>query len=442
MTSIYEELYQQKLRSAEDCAKLVQDGDGITAPLGNGQPEAFMNAIAKRVRANELKDIYYTAGIDAKWLDILSPDIQDRMTLNSSFVGIAVRHGVHNGTYTYMSNRLGQAIRIIADLIPYVKKSIVTAVVSPMDEHGYFSSGSHADLSWGAWRSGNFRDLILEVNENMPTTYGNNHFHISEVTALTEHNCPLVELPHIPMTKEDEIMGQMIAERVSDGACIQIGIGGIPNAVAKYLSDKKDLGVHSEMLTDSMVDLYKAGVITCAKKNYNKNKMIGSFAMGSKKLYDFIDQNPLVEMHCTSYVNDPFIIGMNDNLISVNATLEVDLTGQCCSESIGSKQYSGVGGQLDFIQGAWRSKGGQSFLTLYSTFTDKEGKMHSRINPILTPGAVVTTPRSEVENIVTEHGIATIKGCDMRTRAKSLIAIAHPDFRDQLTFEAKKMHLI
>lgn len=442
MTSKYEVLYRQKLRSADDCALLVQDGDGITAPLGNGQPEAFMNAVAKRVRANELKDIYYTAGIDTKWLDILSPDIQDRMTLNSSFVGVAVRQGVHNGIYTYMSNRLGQAVRITTELIPYVKKSIVTAVVSPMDEHGFFSSGSHADLSWGAWRSGNFRDLILEVNENMPTTYGNHHYHISEVTALTEHSTPLVELPNIPVNKDDEIIGQMIADRVPNGACIQIGIGGVPNAVAKYLNNKKDLGVHSEMITDSMVDLYEAGVITCAKKNFHKNTMIGSFAMGSKKLYDFIDKNPFVEMYSADYVNDPYIIGKNDNLISVNATLEVDLTGQCCSESIGYKQYSAVGGQLDFIQGAWRSKGGQSYLTLYSTFTDKDGKMHSRINPILTPGAVVTTPRSEVDNIVTEYGIASLKGCDMSYRAKALIAIAHPDFRDQLTFEAKKMHLI
>ncbi len=442
MRQKWQELYRQKTCSADECAKLVQDGDAITAPLGNGQPEAFMNAVAKRVRENELRDIFYTAGIDVKWLDILSPDIQDRMTLNSGFVGVAVRQGVQHGIYTYMSNRLGHSIEIMCNRLPHINKSVVTAVVSPMDEQGYFSSGSHADLSWGAWRSGKFRDLILEVNEHMPRTFGNNHFHISEVTALNEFHRPLVELPDIPMTKEDEVIGQLIAERVPNGACVQIGIGGMPNAVAKYLADKKELGVHSEMLTDSMVELYNNGVITGSRKNYHQNKMIGSFALGSKKLYDFIDNNPFVEMHCCSYVNDPYVIGMNDNLISVNATLEVDLTGQCCSESIGSKQYSGVGGQLDFVQGAWRSKGGQSFLTLYSTFTDKEGTMHSRIAPLLTPGAVVSTPRSEVDNIVTEYGIASIKGCEMRTRAKALIGIAHPDFRDQLTFEAKKLHLI
>jgi 4-hydroxybutyrate CoA-transferase len=312
----WEELYRQKLGSADDCAKLVQNDDGIYAPLGNGQPSAIMNAVAKRVRANDLRDIIYTGGVDVKAMGTLSPDIQDRMQMNSGFVGVAVRQGCQMGLYTYTSNRLGHSIEIICDLTPHVPKSVIAAVVSPMDEHGFFSSGSHADLGWGSWKSGKFRDLILEVNENMPNTYGNNHFHISEVSALVENHTPLVELPVEPMSKEDEMIGQYIADRVPDGACIQIGIGGMPNAVAKYLHGKKDLGVHSEMLTDSMVDLYYDGVITCAKKNFNRFKMIGSFALGSKKLYDFIKNNPFVEMHCTSYVNEPYNIGLNDNLVS------------------------------------------------------------------------------------------------------------------------------
>jgi len=440
--SRWEEMYRQKLSSADECAKLVQDGDGIYAPLGNGQPSAIMNAIAKRVRENDLKGIIYTGGVDVKPIGTLAPDIQDRMQMNSGFVGIAVRQGCQMGLYTYTSNRLGHSVDIIVDLTPHVPKSVITAVVSPMDEHGFFSSGSHADLAWGSWKSGKFRNLILEVNEHMPRTWGNNHFHISEVSALTELNVPLVELPEEPINSRDEAIGQLIADRVPDGACIQIGIGGMPNAVAKHLMDKKDLGVHSEMLTDSMVDLYEAGVITCARKNYNRFKMIGSFALGSKKLYDFINNNPFVEMHCTSVVNEPYYIGLNDNLVSVNATLEVDLTGQCCSESMGYKQYSGVGGQLDFVQGAWRSKGGQSFLGLYSTYTDKEGKMYSNIKPMLTPGAIVTTARSEVDCIVTEYGIAKLKGNEIRKNVQSLIAIAHPDFRDELTFAARQMNYI
>jgi len=229
---------------------------------------------------------------------------------------------------------------------------------------------------------------------------------------------------------------------VTDGACVQIGIGGMPNAVAKYLTDKNDLGVHSEMLADSMVDLFNAGVITGARKNINRNKMVACFALGSKNLYDFINNNPFVEIHCSTYVNDPYIIGLNDNVVSVNATLEVDLTGQCCSESIGTMQYSGTGGPVDFIRGAWRSKGGKAFLALYSTFTDKQGKEHSRIQPTLTPGSVVTTPRYEVDYLVTEYGMVKLKGDEMRTRVQKIISIAHPAFRDELTFEARKRNLI
>lgn len=442
MKNRWQEMYQQKLRSADECAKLVQDGDGVIASIGNGQPEIFLNSIGKRIRANELKDIFYTGGVDVKFNDLLSPDIQDRFNYNSGFVGDAVRMGVNKGLYTFSSNRMGDSVRVLSYRMPHVPKAIVTTVVSSMDEHGYFSSGTHADLCWGAWRSGNFRDLILEVNENMPQSFGNNHFHISEVTALVENNTPMVESPAIPMNEKDEMIGKLIAERVPNGACIQIGIGGMPNAVAKYLTDKNDLGVHSEMLADSMVDLFNAGVITGAKKNINRNKMVASFALGSQHLYDFINHNPVVEIQCSSYVNDPYTIGLNDNVVSVNATLEIDLTGQCCSESIGRMQYSGVGGQVDFIRGAWRSKGGQAFLALYSTFTDKEGQEHSRINPTLMPGSIVTTPRYEVDNLVTEYGVIQLKGDEMRTRVKKIISIAHPEFRDQLTFEAKKMNLL
>ncbi len=442
MDKKWQDMYKQKHRSVEECAELIQDGDGITAPLGNGQPAAIMTAAANRIRANKLRGIYYLAGADIKPCGILAPDIQDRMTLISGFAGPAVRSGINAGIYSIMSDRLGQCEEMLVNETPQIKTSVVAAVVSPMDEHGFFSSGINADLACGAWRRGGFRELILEVNEYMPRSYGNNHYHISEVTALCENHQPLVEIPDIPSSKEDEAIGQYIAERVPDGACIQIGIGGMPNAVAKFLHDKKDLGVHTEMLTDSMVDLYYNGVITCAKKTFHKNKMTSSFAMGTKKLYDFINTNPFVELYPASYVNDPYNIGLNDNMVSVNATLEVDLTGQCASESIGPIQYSGAGGQLDFVQGCYRSKGGQSFIGLYSTYTDKEGKRHSSIKPMLTPGAVVTTPRSDIDNIVTEYGVAHLKGDELRNRAKMLISIAHPDFRDELTFYAKKMNWI
>ncbi len=442
MNQKYQEMYRQKLCSADNCAKLLRDGDAIFFPLANGAPAVIGNAMGKRIREEGLKGLLLSSGVDVKWMDLFSPDLKDQIIIDCGFVGVVTRQGVQNGLYSFAAGRLGQSIDVTSDELPGVTRGVVACVVSPMDEHGWFSTGTNTDVGWGAWKTGKFRELVVEVNENMPRTFGNNHFHISEVSAVVENHQPLVELPAIPVSKEDEMIGQYIAELIEDGSCIQIGIGGVPNAVAKYLKDKKDLGVHSEMLTDSMVDLYNDGVITCAKKNFNRFKIIGSFALGSKKLYDFINNNPLVEMHCASWVNDPYYIGLNDNLVSVNATLEVDLTGQAASESISYKQYSGTGGQLDFIQGAWRSQGGKSFLTLYSTYTDKGGKMHSSIKPSLTPGTFVTASRTEVDNIVTEYGVAHIKGWHIRQRVKNLISIAHPDFRDELTFEARKMNLI
>jgi len=311
-----------------------------------------------------------------------------------------------------------------------------------MDKHGFFSTGCNVDWGWETAKTANPRHIIVEVNENMPRTYGNNQLHISEVSAVVENHIPLVEVPPIPTNDRDEKIGRFIADMIEDGSCLQLGIGGMPNAIANFLMDKKDLGIHSEMLTDSMVDLYNAGVVTCQKKNFMPYKWIGSFAMGSRKLYDFIDENPLVEMHSTRFVNDPYIIGKNDKLISVNATMEVDLTGQCASESIGTMQYTGTGGQLDFVQGAWRSKGGKSFLTLYSTYTTKEGEIKSKIVPSLSPGIFTTVSRTDVQYIVTEYGVAFLKGQNLRTRVKELVSIAHPDFRDWLMYEARKQTFI
>lgn len=438
----WEEMYRQKLFSADDCVKLLRDGDAILVPLANGAPPAIGNAIGKRLREDGLKDLLYVGGVDIKWMDCFSPELKDQITIDSGYVSAATRYGIQEGWYTYSPNRLGQSIDIATDHMPGITRGAVACVVSPMDEHGFFSTGCSVDIGWGCAKTGVFRHIIVEVNEQMPRTFGNNHLHISEVSAVVENTVPLVELPEIPVSEKDELIGHYIADMIEDGSCIQIGIGGMPNAVARFLKDKKDLGVHSEMLTDSMVDLYYDGVITCSRKNYNRHKIIGSFALGSRKLYDFINNNPMVEMHCTSYVNDPYIIGLNDKLVSVNGTVEVDITGQAGSESIGFTQYSGTGGQLDFIQGAWRSRGGQSFLTLYSTYTDKQGIMHSKITPAMSPGMFVTTSRTEVDNIVTEYGVAHMKGWDVRTRVKNMISIAHPDFRDWLTFEARKMKLI
>lgn len=439
MVERWKEMYKQKLMAAEEAAKLLVDGDTVVAPLSNGQPLGLVNAVAKRVLNDELKDITYISGVDVRWFDLYQPELVGKVLIDTGFLGPATRWGIGQGIFTYTPVRLGETV----DMVNTCRNvTIVALVVSPMDKHGFFSTGCNVDLGWEAAKTGKPRHIIVEVNENMPRTFGTNHLHISEVSAVIENTIPLVELPEIPITKEDELIGGYIADLIDDGACLQIGIGGTPNAVANGLRTRKDLGVHTEMLTDTMVDLYYEGVITCARKNFNRFKWIGSFALGTKKLYEFIDENPLVEMHSTKYVNDPYIIGLNDNMVSINGTLQVDLTGQCASESIGPTQYSGTGGQLDFVQGCWRSKNGKSFLTTYSTYTTKDGELKSRIVPILGPGQFVTVSRTDVQYVVTEYGVAYLKGQNLRTRVRELVKIAHPDFRDWLLFEARKMNFI
>ena len=433
------ELYKQKLMSADEAAKLLESGDAIVAPLSNGQPLGLVNAVAKRIREDNLTDILYVSGVDVRWFDLYHPDLVGKVTVESGFVAPATRHGIGQGMFTYTPCRLGETVDMISRCRTV---NACTMVVSPMDKHGFFSTGCNVDWGWEAAKVSNPRVIIVEVNENMPRTHGNNQLHLSEVTAVIENHIPLVELPHIPVTDKDEKIGRFIADMVEDGSCIQIGIGSMPNSLANFLMDKKDLGIHSEMLTDSMVDLYEAGVITCSKKNFMPYKWIGSFALGTRKLYDFIHENPLVEMYSTKFVNDPYIIGKNDKMISVNGTMEVDLSGQCASESIGFTQYTGTGGQLDFVQGTWRSKGGKSFLTLYSTYTDKDGEVKSKIVPSLSNGMFITVSRTEVQYVVTEYGVANLKGQNLRTRVKELISIAHPDFRPWLEWQARKMNFI
>ncbi|NLB52978.1 MAG: acetyl-CoA hydrolase [Syntrophomonadaceae bacterium] len=436
----WKEMYKQKLTSPDDAAKLVQSGDMLVSPLSNGQPLALINAVAQRIKNEEdLIGINYVSGVDVRWFDLYHPDLIGKVIIDSGFVGPVVRDFVGKGLFTYTPVRLGESV----DMVNKCRQcDIVGLVVAPMDKHGFFSTGTNCDWGWETSKNDLVRHVVLEVNENMPRTHGTNQIHISEVACVVENTIPLVQLPDIPVNEKDELIGKYIADMVEDGSCIQIGNGGMPNAVANFLMDKKDLSVHSEMLADSMVDLYYAGVITSAKKNFMPYKWIATFALGSQKLYDFIDDNPLVEMHTTRFVNDPYIIGKNDKMISVNGTLEVDLTGQCASESVSFTQRSGTGGQLDFVQGTWRSKGGKSFLTLYSTYVDKEGNVQSKIKPTLSNGIFTTVSRTDVQYVVTEYGVANLKGQNLRTRVKELVSIAHPDFRDELLFEAKRLNFI
>lgn len=439
--SKFNQMYREKLKTPDEAVRLIDSDSMVVVPLGNGEPPMLMEALAQRIRKGEVSNIHSVTGLQVRPSSYYSPDIIEKgVQVDSGYVGPVLRWGVNQGLFTYSPSHLSEVSSFCWRIHEHAQTAMY--VVSPMDKHGFFTTGTHCDFAWEVGkRTPTMKNIIVEVNEHMPRTHGNNTFHISEVSAVVENHIPLVQLPPIPTSKEDEIIGQYIAEQVPDEACIQLGIGGVPNAVAKFLHGKKNLGIHTEMLADTVLDLYEDGVVTCSKKNFMPSKMVTSFALGSKRLYDFVDDNSMVQFYPAGFVNDSAVVGRNDNMISINATLEVDLTGQCASESIGPVQYSGTGGQVDFVRGAWRSNGGKSFLALYSTYADKEGKLHSKIKPMLSHGAVVTTARSDVHYVVTEYGIASLKGYSMAERAKRLIAVAHPDFRDELTFEAKKLFL-
>ena len=281
----------------------------------------------------------------------------------------------------------------------------------------------------------------MEVNPNYPRTFGDTMVHISQVTALVESNRNILCIDPAPYTEVDATIGRYVASLVEDGSTIQLGIGNIPNAVANELKVKKHLGIHTEMFTETMVDLIECGAVDNTQKGFNDGVSICSFTMGSRRLYDFLDDNPMVLFKSSTYSNDPYTIGRNNKFVSINATLEMDLTGQAASESVGPVQFSGSGGQAETVQGAQMSPGGKSILAMHSTYTDQDGKMHSKIVPMLTPGAAVTTSRNDVDYVVTEYGIAWLRGLTISERVQALTKIAHPDFREWLLAEAEKNHI-
>ena len=432
MTPLREE-YQRKLTSADEAVTLIPDGSSIVQPLIAGEPPAVLAAIAGRARSGGFTNLTMRALLpfSATKATVLDPDLKDVIRWDSLFVGGADRAAVAEGRAGFTPNFFHQVPRLLSEFIPV---DVCIATVSPMDRHGYMSLGVAVDYTSTAARVAKI--LILEVNSHMPRTHGRSFIHISEATAVVENDNPLPELPTPAMRDEDEAIGKAIAEMVPNGATIQLGIGGVPNAVAQYLRDHEDLGIHSEMFTDSMVDLIEDGVANGVRKTLHPRKALFTFAAGTERLYRFLDDNPYCEAQPVSYTNSPDVIAQNNELISVNAAIEIDLSGQCCAESIGPAQFSGTGGQADFVRGAFNSPGGKSFLALYSTA--KGGKV-SRIVPMLTLGAVVTTARQDVHYVVSEYGVAMLKGKSVSERAKSLIGLAHPKFRDELTAAAKKL---
>jgi acyl-CoA hydrolase len=424
-------MFKRKLVSPEEAVKIIESDDDIWFPVGGGEPQLLPKALLERRHSLSGVNINQILPIKPTYF---KEEYAKNIRHNSWFCSGASRSAVNEGWGEFIPNYFHETPKL---LTLYRKANVAMATVAPMDRHGYFSLSIGVDYIKAAIAKAD--KVILEVNPNAPRTLGNGFVHISKATYVVECNEPLPALTIPPITKLEEAIGCYVAELIEDGSTLQIGFGGIPNAVTKALMNKNGLGIYTEMVTDGMVDLVECGAVTNQNKTYHPGKIIGTFALGTKRLYDFLDDNPLVEMHPVNYTNDPYNIAKNDKMIAINASIEVDLTGQACSESIGTKQWSGTGGQADFFRGANMSSGGKGFVTLAATA--KNGSV-SRIVPKLTPGAVVTTSRNDTDYVVTEFGAAKLRGKTIRERATALIAIAHPDFRTELLEAAKAACLI
>ena len=434
--SQWNDVYQEKLRQPDEAAALIPDGSFIFQGVAVAEPPAMLQAVADRARSGGYTSIRSTSLLPmaASARTILSPDLRDVIHWESLFASGADRGLIAEGQALFNPAYFHQIPRLITE---FMDINVTMLCVSRMDRHGYMSLGTNVDVGKAAIAKADI--VILEVNPNMPRVHGDSWVHVTEATAIVEHEALLNELPVPPDREEDAAMGKLIADMIPDGACIQLGIGGVPNAVAKSLTSHKDLGIHTEMFVDSMVDLVESGVANGSQKTFHPGKALYSFAAGSRRMYEFLDDNPYIEAHPVSYVNYPPNIAKNDNLISVNSTIEVDLTGQCCSESMGSAQFSGTGGQHDYARGAFESRGGKSIIAFYST---AKGGEVSRVVPTLKPGAIVTTPRNEVHYVASEYGVANLKGKNTRERAEALIGLAHPRFREELRAEAQKLNYL
>jgi len=432
MTLAFESKYQSKRMSAADAVRLVHDGDTIIVPTGPGEPPHLLTALSEQRR--EFRDVRISQILPLGKFGYFDPETIQHVRHVAYFFGPASRAGGQDGWSDYVPANFSELpVLIKRGLTP---ADVVFSMASPMDEEGYFSLGLAADYTMAA--VGEARAIVLEVNPNVPYSYGACRVHLSQVSALVESDdeLPVVGLPTIGPVQE--AIGKQVAEMIPDGATLQIGYGGIPDAVVMQLTHKRDLGIHTEMVGDGILTLVEAGAVTNRLKNIHPGRMFATFALGSKRLYQFMHRNPMLELHPVDVTNDPFLAGQNDHLIAINATMQVDLIGQCGSESLGFSPVSGTGGQSDFVRAANRSNGGKAFIVLPST---AKGNSISRIVPTLSPGTHVTTSKNDVNYVVTEYGVAQLRGKSAKQRAEALIAIAHPDFRAELREAAQKMRL-
>lgn len=429
--------YKRKLRSIEEAVSYIKSNDDIVVAMCASEPQGLMGAF--HTRAGSVQDVKVFSCLTLLPYDFyMKPEMKGVFELNSWFHTANIREVIKKGygTVTFVPNMLHRAA---TDRLYVKRPDIYMGTCTPPDRHGNVALGM--SLTYEKDILENAKLVILEVNENMPRAFGDTLVNVRDVDIFVENNQKVPEMPGMQPSEVDMLIGSHIAELVEDGSTIQLGIGGIPNAAALSLKDKRDLGVHTEMFVDSMMDLYDMGVITNRKKGFMKDRAVTTFCMGSKKLYDWVDNNPVVEFHRGRWVNDPCVVRQNTKMVSINTCLSVDLTGQVASESIGPIQYSGTGGQTDTAVGAVEGLdgAGKSIIACYST---AKGGTISTITPLLTEGSAVTLHRSNVDYVVTENGIAALRGRSVRERAKALIAIAHPDHRKALEGKARALNII
>jgi len=429
----WNKLYESRIVTAAEAVRFIKSGNRVFLTGNCSVPQTILASLVDY--APELYDVEINQALTVGPADYVSPAMDGHLRVNTMFISANIRRAVQEGRADFTPVLLSEFTLLFKN--GYLPLDVALVQLSPPDNYGFCSFGVEVGLTKTPAESAKI--IIAEVNQQMPRTLGDSFIHVSKLHHIVPVNYPL---PDVVMGGEGpsdvtESIAKYISELIPDGATMQMGIGAIPDAVLKYLYEKKDLGIHTELFSDGVIDLVDAGVLTSARKSLHPGKIVAGFIIGTRRLYQWVDDNPLIELHPTEYINDPFVIAQNDRQVAINSAIEVDLTGQVCADSIGPKLYSGIGGQLDFIYGASRSKGGVPIIALPST-----AREFSRIVPMLKQGAGVVTGRNHVRYIVTEFGIADLYGKSIRQRARALINIAHPKFRDELTRQAIELHYL
>jgi acyl-CoA hydrolase len=422
--------YESKKKTAREAMKAVESGMRVWMHANSGFPQVLANALADH--APNVRDVEVAHLLGLGYAKYAEPQYAASYRPNALFIGSNVRKAINEGRADYVPIHLSEIESMFTNGLMPIDVALIQ--VSTPDSHGFVSLGASVETTLTAARAARY--VIAQVNDQMPRTCGNSYLHVSEIEAIVEASEPLVDLPAHEPTAEQRAIAKNIASLIEDGATIQTGIGGIPDAILPFLTDRKDLGVHTETISEGAIPLIESGVINGHRKSLNQNKIVVGFVLGTRKMYDYVDENQIFDFRPNSYTNDPYIVAKNDNMVAINSAMEIDITGQVCSDSVGQYFYSGFGGQLDFIRGAGRSKNGKPVIAIPSTA--KNGTV-SKIVPMLKPGAGVVTTRADVHYVATEYGMVNLHGKNVRQRAELLISIAHPKFRQELMDHCEKM---